>query len=109
MSSLDVSLDDDAVPGTLYLVDIEGTLAAKHAEGGKSDIILIPTPSDDPDDPLNWSKPRKLMSTICMIVFVLSIGLASSALYSAIVPVSEDTGLSVAGGLPTCVSLLLCH
>lgn len=97
MAHTDVSLDYDAIPGTMRLVDIEGTLSTKHAEGNNSDIILIPTPSDDPDDPLNWSKSRKLLSTICMIVYILGIGLASSAIYAAIVPVSEATDLSVDG------------
>ncbi|KAH8807273.1 serine/threonine kinase 16 [Xylogone sp. PMI_703] len=96
MATPEVSLDYNAIPGTMHLVDIEGTLSAKHAKGSNSDIVLIPTPSDDPDDPLNWSKARKLMSTICMTVYILGVGLASSAIYAAIVPISEDTGLSVA-------------
>ncbi|KAF4472501.1 major facilitator superfamily transporter, partial [Fusarium agapanthi] len=25
----------------------------------RSEIILVPTPSQDPNDPLNWSKRRK--------------------------------------------------
>ena len=51
------------VPGTLYLVDLEGTLRAKHASGRQNDVVLIPAPSDDPDDPLNWSAKRKALST----------------------------------------------
>lgn len=31
----------------------------KHQEGGKNDIILVPQPTNDPNDPLNWSKLRK--------------------------------------------------
>lgn len=30
----------------------------KHALG-RPDLILVPTPSDDPSDPLNWSRWRK--------------------------------------------------
>ena len=52
-----------SVPGTEHLVDLERTLGAKYASGGQGDVILIPTPSDDPDDPLNWSGKRKLLST----------------------------------------------
>ncbi|PGH29973.1 hypothetical protein GX50_07273 [[Emmonsia] crescens] len=47
------------VPGTLHIVDLEGTMNVKHQKGGKSDIILVPQPSNDPNDPLNWSKLRK--------------------------------------------------
>jgi hypothetical protein len=41
------------IPGTVHLVDLEGTMHAKHAKGGQKDIVLVPAPSNDPDDPLN--------------------------------------------------------
>lgn len=53
----------DAVPGTVHLVDLDHTMHTRHAGGG--DIVLDPTPSNDPDDPLNWSPRRKLLSMIC--------------------------------------------
>ncbi|OJD25739.1 hypothetical protein ACJ73_02896 [Blastomyces percursus] len=31
----------------------------KHQEGGKNDIVLASQPSNDPNDPLNWTKLRK--------------------------------------------------
>lgn len=63
------SMDEkEFVPGTVHLVDIEGTLRAKHAPGTQQDIVLIPPPSNDPDDPLNWSAGRKLLSTTCICV-----------------------------------------
>ena len=41
------------VPGTVHLVDLDGTMQAKHAEGtGRRDIVLVPAPSADPDDPV---------------------------------------------------------
>lgn len=58
--------ENSSIPGTVHLVDIEGTLRAKHASGIQHDIVLIPAPSDDPDDPLNWSAKRKLLSTACI-------------------------------------------
>ena len=45
------------VPGTIHLVDLEGTMDVRHEEG--DDIVLVPQPTDDPEDPLNWSKWRK--------------------------------------------------
>lgn len=51
------------VPGTVHLVDLDHTMHAQHA--GNGDIILDPSPSSDPDDPLNWTPRRKLMATIC--------------------------------------------
>ena len=41
------------VPGTVHLVDLDGTMQAQHAKGtGRSDIVLVPAPSSDPDDPV---------------------------------------------------------
>lgn len=56
----------DFIPGTVLLVDFDGTLDTRHAQGHR-DIVLVPTPPDDPDDPLNWSQWRKtlLMATLC--------------------------------------------
>ena len=99
------------VPGTEHLVDIERTLRAKHASGSQDDVVLIPAPSDNPDDPLNWSAKRKLLSTastsLCVIyplpchVLTLSIsynftiGLTSAAIYSILEPIAESTGLTL--------------
>lgn len=56
------------IPGTVHLVDLEGTMASRHAEGNGKDIVLIPTPSNDPDDPLNWSSRRKYQLLACICV-----------------------------------------
>lgn len=55
---------EDPIPGTVRLVDLDGTLHARHADG-KGDIVLDPSPSSDPNDPLNWSPRRKLLSVVC--------------------------------------------
>ena len=88
-------LDTEAVPGTVHLVDLEGIIRAKHAKGGLSDVVLVPAPSNDPDDPLNWSPMRKMLSTISMCIYILMTSIASAAIYGAIVPISDDTGLSI--------------
>lgn len=59
-------LDSSAIPGTVTLVDVEHVLRARHLDRGDRDIVLIPAPSHDPDDPLNWSPRRKLLSTVCV-------------------------------------------
>ncbi|KAL2798149.1 MFS general substrate transporter [Aspergillus keveii] len=69
-----VAIDRDAIPGTFTLVDTEHVLATRHLDHGDRDIVLVPEPSSDPDDPLNWSPHRKLLSTVCL---------------------SEETGVSV--------------
>lgn len=41
----------DSVPGTVHLVDLDHSMRAKHS-AGHQDIVLVPAPSDDPDDPV---------------------------------------------------------
>ncbi|KAL4883693.1 MFS general substrate transporter [Aspergillus karnatakaensis] len=69
-----VAIDRDAIPGTFTLVDENHLLGTRHLESGNQDIVLVPEPSNDPDDPFNWSPRRKLLSTVCL---------------------SEETGVSV--------------
>lgn len=85
------------IPGTIHLVDLDGTMRAKHASGAQlRDVVLVPTPSSDPDDPLNWSPARKRLSTASQCMYTLMVGIASAAIYSVLVPISEDTGLTLA-------------
>ncbi|KAK4496965.1 hypothetical protein PRZ48_011414 [Zasmidium cellare] len=88
-------IDTSLVPGTVHLVDIDHTLHTKHSRAHK-DIVLVPTPSDDPDDPLNWTPKRKLLSLVCMCVYVWFTGICNSVVYSVLVPLSEANDLSVA-------------
>lgn len=60
-------IDESLIPGTVLLVDIDDQLAARHAKGHQ-DIILIPTPSADPEDPLNWSPARKRLALTAVLV-----------------------------------------
>jgi MFS family permease len=68
------------VPGTVILDEqvahseaVTGHL--KHGTGKNAHIVLVPQPSDDPDDPLNWPESRKL--TVISIVCYGSILIAS--------------------------------
>ncbi|KAM3427768.1 hypothetical protein NHJ13734_008868 [Beauveria thailandica] len=60
-------MDESQIPGTVLLVDLEHTAATRHASDSR-DIILVPTPSRDPNDPLNWSVGRKRLHLICLMV-----------------------------------------
>jgi hypothetical protein len=60
---------EDLPPGTVRLIDVDGNVVGRHAEGSKEqDIVLHPTPSEDPEDPLNWTFKRKLLSTSCVLM-----------------------------------------
>jgi hypothetical protein len=90
-------LDETAIPGTVHLVDLEGTIQAKHASGAQiRDVVLVPAPSQDPDDPLNWSPRRKQLSTASQSMYTLMVGIASAAIYSVLEPIADDTGLTLA-------------
>lgn len=96
MAVLDIDhIDDSVVPGTVHLVDVEHVLNTKHAKGTQGDIVLVPSPSSDPDDPLNWSPRRKALSSACWIVYTLVNGIANSVVYSVLVPLSDSLHITV--------------
>jgi len=92
MADLNTTPDHDRVPGTVYLVDVAGDdHGASHNQ-----VILVPTPSDDPEDPLNWSPARKT-TTVCMAyLYVFGTGIATSLQYSVLNDITNDTGISTA-------------
>lgn len=51
--------EDDIVPGTVHLVDMEGILHLKKDPDAKRNIILQPQPSSNPNDPLRWLTLKK--------------------------------------------------
>ena len=53
------NIDDSVVPGTVHLVDLDQSMRAKHS-AAHQDIVLVPTPSEDPDDPVSISARRML-------------------------------------------------
>lgn len=61
------SIDESQIPGTVYLLDLDHSAVAAHA-AGNADIILVPAPSADPNDPLNWTPWRKRLQLISLIV-----------------------------------------
>lgn len=89
-------MEKHGIPGTVHLVDLLGTMHARHAEGAQKDIVLLPAPSSDPEDPLNWSPRRKMLATTCMCVYTLMVGIASAIIYSVFAPISQETGLTIA-------------
>ena len=75
------------VPGTALLQDrglgaIQSAEERANAAGyagvdptllkHRGDLILVPQPSDSPNDPLNWSKARKVVLS-CLIVYSVAL------------------------------------
>lgn len=86
----------DQIPGTVYLVDKSRGGGAAGGSGSKQDIILVPQPSSDPEDPLNWSLPRKLRAITMVYIFIIGNGIATSLQYSLLADITRDTGISTA-------------
>lgn len=67
------------VPGTALLTDVDGvedvhhdgrlnTSNLLHGKGRDSDVLLVPQPSNSPNDPLNWPLWKKdvMLFFICI-------------------------------------------
>jgi len=83
----------DVVPGTVHLVDVAGQRASSKSKDG---IELIPRPSDDPEDPLNWSGARKKWSAFMVVIYTVGIGMPLTLQYSVLADITKDTGISTA-------------
>ncbi|RVX71610.1 hypothetical protein B0A52_03794 [Exophiala mesophila] len=79
------------VPGTLHLYQDHGTASADSYSGS---IVLQPQPSTDPEDPLNWTRARKLRCIGCVYLYSVMLGIAACVQYSCLLPISLDTGIT---------------
>ncbi|OWB67638.1 hypothetical protein B5S33_g4210 [[Candida] boidinii] len=81
----------EVVPGTTHLVDID-------SEHKKDSIVLVPTPSDDPNDPLNWSKARKWHLMFCIVVYTFGTGIPGTCIYSILTDIAAAPGVNITVG-----------
>ncbi|CAK4033664.1 MFS general substrate transporter [Lecanosticta acicola] len=86
--------DLDVVPGTVHLVDLAGQGTPGQHDPKNSKIVLVPQPSRDPEDPLNWSRRRKFWSLTMLYVYILGVGIPTTLHYSVIADITRDTGIS---------------
>lgn len=86
----------DLVPGTVHLVDLAGQQSEGEHASGRKDIVLVPQPSNDPEDPLRWPAKRKFWALGMVIVYTLGIGIPTTLHYSVIADITRDTGISTA-------------
>jgi hypothetical protein len=84
---------DQDVPGTVLLVDLAGSQSGGKHASDRSDIVLVPQPSADPEDPLNWSRKRKMWSLAMVFVYTMGVGIPGTLHYSVIADISNDTGI----------------
>ncbi|KAL1627034.1 hypothetical protein SLS54_002573 [Diplodia seriata] len=85
------------VPGTAFLDNSSGKEfpsekdeALKYGTGRHADTVLVPQPSDDPNDPLNFSPAKKLVMTTIVAFGVI--------IFSAVIAPMLAPGLVVIAG-----------
>ncbi|KAK5116411.1 hypothetical protein LTR62_007958 [Meristemomyces frigidus] len=61
--------DVEIVPGTEIMSDVDG-LHYAHAGGSTNGSVLVPQPSNNPSDPLNWSLMWKLITAFSQLLYV---------------------------------------
>jgi hypothetical protein len=100
-------LDDhklEHVPGTAPLAEVTGnfgevdgmgvdTSGLKHDKSGK--LVLVPQPSDSPNDPYNWSRLKKEFFCIAFAYGCGAVGAVGPLLNPALVQVSAEFGVSL--------------
>lgn len=82
-------VDTSTAPGTIHLVE-------DHEIQGGADIVLHPTPTRDPQDPLNWPKWRKYAAIGAVYTYILGIGIATTVQYSILTEIAASTTITVA-------------
>jgi hypothetical protein len=97
-----ISLDNKLqhVPATVVLDEgtalTDATSALKHGTGRNADIVLVPQPSADPNDPLNWPRWRKEACYFTLIMgSILGPSVLSPMLNTSIVVLAGDLSVSI--------------
>ena len=60
-----------------------------------SDIALVPQPSDDVNDPLNWPKYKKALAFLSIITFTFSLGWMLAGIAYGIPGIIQDLSISL--------------
>lgn len=61
---------------------------------GKHDVVLIPQPSDDPEDPLNWSPTKKALILVVLAVVACTADYSAATGGSALLPQAQEWHIS---------------
>lgn len=86
---------EEFIPGTRRLYDENGNNLPGDASLLKhGDIVLVPQPTESPNDPLRWSKPRKIWHSILVLYMVGLTAATSNNAGSGSDGVNEEYGIS---------------
>ena len=67
----------------------------KHGTGRFSHVVLVPQPSDSPNDPLNWPLWKKDFILFIVGMSAAVVGAYGPMLGPGFVPISEELGITV--------------
>ncbi|KAF4447940.1 hypothetical protein F53441_8599 [Fusarium austroafricanum] len=81
-------LNEKGVSSNLEDAAVDNHAILKHDPTGK--IVLVPQPSDDPNDPLNWSRWKKEMFTASIVIGCGCVGAIGPLLSPAMVSTAEE-------------------
>ncbi|BGP45117.1 hypothetical protein JCM10450v2_000934 [Rhodotorula kratochvilovae] len=106
---------DGNVPGTALLDDKNADAqfdpnvvdALKKGTGRNSHVVLVPQPSDDPNDPLNWSRFTKEANFYILCFIAGLVGGVGPLLAPGYVVLAQEWGISVNEVAATNGSLVL--
>ncbi|KAL5116717.1 Major Facilitator superfamily [Pleosporales sp. CAS-2024a] len=71
MSAATRQRHDEVIPGTRRLYDENGSTLSRDSSLHKSgEIVLVPQPTDSPDDPLTWPLWRKIWHSVLVLYMV---------------------------------------
>ncbi|KAK7579458.1 hypothetical protein V3481_015256 [Fusarium oxysporum f. sp. vasinfectum] len=71
LTTLGREAEVDLVPGTEIMTEIGGA-RFYHDSDNPDSVVLIPQPTDDPHDPLNWSMFWKTLVIVNQGIFVIA-------------------------------------
>ncbi|KAK4082430.1 uncharacterized protein Triagg1_2242 [Trichoderma aggressivum f. europaeum] len=104
LQDIENELDITIYPGTEVMVDVGSHHFIKSGNGGGDGRVLVPQPSDDPLDPLNWSYTWKLITIICASFVSISQNLGPLANAPLFGLYMEEWNVSLADAVQTTVS-----
>ncbi|PSN59651.1 major facilitator superfamily transporter [Corynespora cassiicola Philippines] len=86
---------DELIPGTRRLYDEDGHILPGNSSLQKAgNIVLVPQPTDSPNDPLRWSRWRKIWHSLLVLYMVGLTAATSNNAGSGSDGVNEEYGIS---------------
>ncbi|ETN43078.1 uncharacterized protein HMPREF1541_02236 [Cyphellophora europaea CBS 101466] len=76
-------------PGSVHLLHVQGQSRSSD------ELVLVPKPSNHPDDPLNWKRWRKILHVSLIYLYTFTTGVGGTSTYSILTDMSRDTGLTL--------------